>query len=180
MNLIGLPSWAGCPRCGGLSPDEANSDVVCQCGSGDRLGAQAWEWIQQQLLVRSGGTCEARTPWCLASRQTGSLAQLPRGRVSIHHRRPRGMGGTRRADAHALHNLMLLCGTGVVGCHGWTETERTAARQRGLLVHQDADPATVPVVLASGRVVLLDRHGPWMLDPAGVPRWLDTVPGQAA
>ncbi|MCX5070847.1 hypothetical protein OOJ91_33925 [Micromonospora lupini] len=177
MSLIGTPSWAGCRRCGGLLPDEVDSDLVCRCGSGDRLGADAWEWIQQQLLVRSGGNCEARTPWCLAEHGTGSLVRLSRERVSIHHRRPRGMGGTRRADAHALHNLMLLCGTGVTGCHGWTESERTAARQRGLLVHQDVDPAVAPVVLASGRVVLLDRHGPWTLDPNGVPTYVDAIPG---
>lgn len=142
---------------------------MCQCGSGNRSGQDFWIWTVHQLLVRSGGSCEARTTQCLAG-PTGALDRLPRWRVSVHHRKPRGMGGTRRADVHGLHHLMLLCGSGTTGCHGWVERNRAAARDRGLLVPQAMDATEVPVVLWSGRRVLLDPMAPFY-QPAPGPQW---------
>lgn len=157
--LVGTPSWPACRKCGGELGLDADGDLVCQCGTGDTSGAAAWEHVQLMLLARAGGACEARTPWCLADRRTGSLANLPRDRVSIHHRQPRGMGGTSRATVHALTNLLLLDGSGVTGCHGYIESERTEAYRRGLLVRRPTPPADVPVTLWSGREVRLDASG---------------------
>lgn len=64
---------------------------------------------------------------------------------SFHHRRPRGMGGTRRADSNEPQNLLLLCGTGTTGCHGRVEANRSASLGLGWLLRQDQDPAGVPV-----------------------------------
>lgn len=68
---------------------------------------------------------------------------VPRDEDSIHHRIPRGRGGENSAE-----NLLLFCGSGTTGCHGWTEKNRTAAYRLGYLVHTGIDPADVPVAVA--------------------------------
>lgn len=126
-----------------------------------RLGAGEWDELTLRLLVRSGALCEARTDWCLA-RPDGLLSGRRDGRsvrTSRHHRQPRGMGGSALAVQHELANLLLVCGDGVAGCHGWIEAYRDEAYDRGLLVRRGLDPAQVPVTLAGGRQVLLDPDG---------------------
>lgn len=142
----------------------------------NHLSAVEWEQQFHLLLTRSGGQCEGRTPWCLAP--GGSVLGMPREHVSVQHRRAQGMGGTALAETNNLANLLLLCGTGVTGCHGWVETEdRGEAELRGLWVrHTSADGRPVPVeqyplVLWSGRRVLLHPTEPVYLphpDPWGV------------
>lgn len=89
---------------------------------------------------------------------------------------PRGMGGTSLpADVtHALWNLLIVCGHGTIGCHGYVERNREEAVARGwIVVHGVTSPRDVPVVLWSGRRVMLadtpfyERPvdgGDWMLD----------------
>ena len=76
----------------------------------------------------------------------------------IHHRRPRGMGGTRDPLTNGPANLVLLCGSGVTGCHGWVESHRAEARADGWLVSKWADPAAIPIV-HNGRTIYLDDRG---------------------
>jgi len=147
--------------------------------------SQDWEMALHLLLVRSGQRCEARTPACLGVRTAtagkgqvaGYLGYLPRHRVSIHHRRPRRMGGTDRPDTHTLPNLMVICGDGVQGCHGHLESHRAVAEARGYLLPKTGPrsvPATEPVVLISGRRVLLDDVAPMYVTvdfPTGIPDW---------
>lgn len=79
---------------------------------------------------------------CVIERDRGACARcgrdvthLERGRAwSIHHRRPRGAGGTSLAWVNLPANLVVLCGSGTTGCHGWVERERTKAFDLGLLV----------------------------------------------
>lgn len=134
-----------------------------------RLTRGQWDEITLRLLVRSGGLCEARTPACLAG-PDGRLAGRADGRVvaySRHHRVPRGAGGSALAAQHSYDRLLLLCGDGVSGCHGYVESHRELAYARGLLVsHFEPDPAAVPLELAGGRLVLLDPRGGFYL-PAG-------------
>ena len=118
-----------------------------------RTAGPDWDYIYHLLAVRSGGRCEI----------TG--VRLTRANSSIHHRRPRGMGGTSRADVHDLCNLILAEGHGTIGAHAWAEINRTAASERGLLVPQALDPAMIPVTLWSGRRVLLDPVSPIYLPP---------------
>lgn len=128
-----------------------------------------WDGIVQALMSRSGEKCEIQSPDCLGAWYTtnsgitirGLLHSLPRWKRSAHHRRPRGMGGTRRVDVHSLAALVNTCGDGVTGCHGYAERHRTWAYSRGLLVPNNGsgdavDPAAVPLVLPSGRRVMLD------------------------
>lgn len=69
------------------------------------------------------------------------------GEHSYHHRQPRGMGGTSRPDVHAAYQLLLLCGSGITGCHGHVEQQRTEAYAFGWLVKHGQDPAEIRVVV---------------------------------
>lgn len=67
------------------------------------------------------------------------------GDYSIHHRRPRGMGGTKRPESNLPANLLTLCGSGTTGCHGWVESHRIDAINAGFIVGQTIDPEAIPV-----------------------------------
>jgi hypothetical protein len=101
--------------------------------------------VRQLVLARAGERCEV------------CGVDLP-VLYSIHHRRPRRMGGTRRPDTNQPQNLMAVCGSGVTGCHGRIESDRAWAVTRGYLLPDTADPATVPVRLTRA-VVLLCADG---------------------
>jgi len=74
---------------------------------------------------------------------------------SIHHRKPRGMGGTKKKEINDATNLILLCGSGTTGCHGWVESHRQQSYESGLLVKQSDDPSKIPFI---------DRYGnKWQL-----------------
>lgn len=61
---------------------------------------------------------------------------------SLHHRLPRGRGGT-----HTVENLVTLCGSGTSpnGCHEHVESHRQQATADGWLVPSGMDPAKWPV-----------------------------------
>lgn len=83
------------------------------------------------------------------------------GDYSIHHRKPRGMGGTKNASANLPSNLVLLCGSATTpgGCHTAVEKFRQAAITTGWIVTRTADPAKVPIKFPSGRWYLLNEDG---------------------
>jgi hypothetical protein len=96
---------------------------------------------RQAVAARAGYHCE--------------LCYTPiSGQASIHHRRPRRMGGTRRSDVNEPANLMLLCGSGTTGCHGWVESHRKNALADGIILYDRDIPAEHPYK---------DRHGNWWL-----------------
>jgi hypothetical protein len=174
-----------CPACGGGFPGDVPDADVCPCGQdwgqaapflSAKLSGPEWDHIFLLLLTRSGGYCEARTPACLAP--GGSVYGMPREQVSIHHRQPGAMGGTRSVTHNSLAVLLLICGTGVTGCHGYVESRRDWAREQGFLVPlpvpqrpTDAtNPVVVPITLYSGRRVSLDPLSPFYGPPAdGIP-----------
>lgn len=80
-------------------------------------------------------------------------------RWSLHHRKPRGMGGTKNPLINSPANLLLLCGSGTEGCHGWVESHREESYESGLLVHRNDDPDEIPVTLRYGTVWLDDVGG---------------------
>lgn len=75
---------------------------------------------------------------------------------SVHHRRPRGMGGSRKSDINNHANLILLDGSGTTGCHGRVESLRDAAIELGYLVRLNSveRPEDIPI--------LHKAHGGWV------------------
>lgn len=73
------------------------------------------------------------------------------------------MGGTKSADINSLSNLMLLCGSGTTGCHGWVESHRAVALEEGFLLHAEQDPAEVPVWMRHNLCVKLLPDGSYRL-----------------
>ena len=65
---------------------------------------------------------------------------------SMHHRRPRGMGGSKDPALALPSNALTLCGSGVTGCHGWVETNRDEALEQGFLVSRYGTPEDIPVL----------------------------------
>ncbi len=74
---------------------------------------------------------------------------------SRHHRLRRRVGG------HRVSNLILLCGSGTTGCHGWVHSNPKKAQALGFTVpanhRPDLDPEVIPIkTLRRGWVVLHD------------------------
>lgn len=102
---------------------------------------------RRRVALRAAGRCEL-------CRGTDSL--------TFAHRRSRGQGG-----GWSPANGLRLCGSGTTGCHGWTEHNPDAAAAGGWrLVHDDRDPAVVPVWLNG-----LNGPGWWLLDDLGLLTW---------
>lgn len=72
----------------------------------------------------------------------------------IHHRKPRGMGGTSDPAANNPANLVAICSP----CHVTIELSRDDALVDGWLVHNSQDPAEIPVRYR-GRFVQLTGDG---------------------
>ena len=73
-------------------------------------------------------------------------------RRSVHHRLPKGMGGSALLESPA--NLVTLCGVGNAdGCHGKAHSNPQWARNHGWVVARSLDPMEVPV----------DMHDGWFL-----------------
>jgi len=92
----------------------------------------ATDEVRQQIFLRANFSCER----CSETRFTFG--------TSIHHRKPRGMGGTKKQEINDPTNLIFLCGTGTTGCHGWIESNRKIAFEKGLLVRQTENPSDIP------------------------------------
>ena len=95
----------------------------------------------RDVHARAGGRCE----------RCGTSDSY---RWSLHHRKPRGMGGTKDPAINSPANILFLCGSGTEGCHGWVESNRQVAYEQGLLVHREDDPDEIPVELRYGTVWL--------------------------
>lgn len=80
---------------------------------------------------------------------------------SVHHRSPRGMGGSKAAWVNQPSNLILLCGTGTTGCHSWVEANRAISLECGWLVPRNGVrlPAEVPVFYPGRGRFMLNEWG---------------------
>lgn len=96
------------------------------------------------VATRAGGCCER-----CGKPITGSA-------YSMHHRKPRGMGGTSDPAINSPANLVLLCGSATTpdGCHTTVEKFRKVALFMGFIVRQSADPEAVPIKLIHGWFLL--------------------------
>lgn len=98
---------------------------------------------RKAVIERAAGRCER-------------CGKTITGDYSIHHRKPRGMGGTKDPVANSPANLILLCGsaTSPDGCHTTVERFRRSAMATGFIVARTADPSKVPVKRHDGWVIL--------------------------
>ena len=98
--------------------------------------------VADLVLERDGGRCV---------RCGRHVADGERGRDwSVHHRRLKGLGGDKRANANLAGNLILLCGSAVSGCHGYVHLDnRKDAEAHGWIVSRHTDtPADVALLWA--------------------------------
>lgn len=93
---------------------------------------------RQAVVDRAGGRCE--------------LCRAP-GDV-IHHRRPRGLGGSSVEWINDPSNLLLLDDK----CHRMVESKRAEAYHLGHLVRYGDEPWAVPAVIWCGRVWLGESY----------------------
>jgi 5-methylcytosine-specific restriction protein A len=70
----------------------------------------------------------------------------------VHHRDPRGAGGSSRPEVNLPSNLVFLC----TECHDDVESRRLEAIGHGFLVPDGLCPADTPVCLFYGRHKLTD------------------------
>lgn len=91
--------------------------------------------------------------------------------TNVHHRIPRGMGGSSNEYINRPGNLVYLCGSGTTGCHGWIESHRAEARESGWLVSRFSSltPDAVPLVDWCGNRFLIDNDGGRTDLPAPIP-----------
>ncbi|MEV0646042.1 HNH endonuclease signature motif containing protein [Phytomonospora sp. NPDC050363] len=79
-------------------------------------------------------------------RRCGCEVYGERGRDWVlHHRRPRGIGGTRRPETNYPSNLVLLDAV----CHANVESQREVSYHDGFLVHQYDDPERTAISVAA-------------------------------
>lgn len=93
--------------------------------------------VRTTIRQRSDGYCEK----CGTRRGT-----------QAHHRRPRGMGGSRLEDTNTASNALFLCHH----CHLDIESRRDVAINHGWLVAQQNNPADIPVFYRGAWVYLDD------------------------
>jgi hypothetical protein len=98
-----------------------------------RAAVPALTDAEQACLDRDGQTCQR----CLIS-LWGIMA-------SKHHRKRR-----REYDADRVENIVLLCGSGNTGCHGFVTEHPRTARDEGWVVWSTGKPEEVPCLTAPG------------------------------
>jgi hypothetical protein len=99
---------------------------------------------------------------------------------NLHHRRPRGMGGSKDPRINDPANLLALCGSGTTGCHGLIESYRERSYEHGWLLRHGWDAELTPFVDLRGHWWLLtgEQKLPLSLPfPAPNPRSIRPAPG---
>ena len=79
------------------------------------------------------------------------------GGGQVHHRTPRGMGGSRVPERHQPQNLLFLC----ADCHRMIESRRADAIHCGWLVPSGTDPATIRARVR-GELMWLTNQGTYV------------------
>lgn len=139
----------------GLSLSVASCRMSCRrlsCGlSGSRLSGIG------SLMARKTGPSPQQVE-AVMRRSNGLCERCGRQGEQVHHRRPRGAGGTRDVSINYPSNLLHLCAS----CHETVEHNRDWARSKGFLVSRISvdGPADVPVHrYQSEWVLFLDDGG---------------------
>ena len=96
-----------------------------------------------------------KTRRLIYERACGLCESCTRPGAEIHHRRPRGAGGSKDPLTNTAANGVLLCS----GCHRWIESHRADALDEGWLVRQSQDPRTVPLLYRGSKWACLTLDG---------------------
>jgi 5-methylcytosine-specific restriction protein A len=104
---------------------------------------------RQLVMGRAFGCCER----CLKATLCGH----------VHHRRPKGAGGSKAPDRHDVSNLVYLC----TDCHRWAHGNPIDSKHFGFLVPRSSgdSPLDVPITDRSGRTQYLDNLGQYLSEP---------------
>ncbi len=111
------------------------------------------ETVRNQIKERSKQRCEVCTAYAF--------------NAQIHHRKPRGMGGSKDPVVGSAANGLWVH----PGCHSKIESERSWAFDHGYLVRQSEDPRYIPIKIGGLWYLLGDQggrkswHGP-VTDPS--------------
>ena len=137
-----------------LAGEATVAQAARQCEvDADRLAKRAWTVVKGVVMERDNWTCAAG----------------PERAVDVHHRQPKGMGGS--ADpviAFGAVNLIGLCREHHDLCHA----EDPEMGRRGFMLKPEQDPAETPVYVRSEWGC--ERF--WLLPGGGLSR---TGPGKA-
>lgn len=91
-------------------------------------------------MTSTGPTAATRE--LVLARDHDSCRRCGRRGEQIHHRKPRGMGGTSDPAINEPQNLVLVCQP----CHAWIEQFRRLAYELGWLVARAKQPESTPLV----------------------------------
>ena len=98
---------------------------------------------------------DLRTRQAVIDRDQRRCVRCSAPMVQIHHRRPRGMGGSRRDEAiNAPSNLVCLCAS----CHRWIEAHPAQSFEDGWRVRRAHDPRAIPLIVGDSEVYLDDDY----------------------
>jgi hypothetical protein len=102
--------------------------------------AVRWEAVRRVVLRRDDHRC----------------VRCGREACDVHHRQPKGMGGTSNEEvAFGLANLISLCRE----CHSFVHANPLEAYKTGYLVHSWDDPETIAVLTKSWGTVSFRSDG---------------------
>lgn len=76
---------------------------------------------------------------------------------NVHHRKMRSQAS--KDSVHNVENLILLCGSGTTGCHGWVHGHPSESYKHGWLVRSYHEPRVIPVRDYSGSLWFLTERG---------------------
>jgi 5-methylcytosine-specific restriction protein A len=116
------------------------------------MGDQIPKQNRQTVQGRAFGRCER----CLKATLCGHL----------HHRRPKGLGGSKAPDRHDVSNLVYLCPDD----HSWAHNNPLDAIAAGYLVPRSSglSPLMVPIKDMAGQTLFLDNEGQYLREPVEV------------
>ena len=93
----------------------------------------------------------------IAIERDQQCARCGQGGANIHHRTLRSQAP--KDAVHRVENLLLLCGTGTTGCHGWVHANPAESYDNGWLVPSWSSPLERPVTYAGGERFYLTGRG---------------------
>lgn len=95
--------------------------------------------VRELIIHRALGLCEH--------------CRKPSQQLQIHHRRPRGMGGSKDAKTNTAANGVLVCDK----CHRFIESYRKEHQNIGWLVNQGKNPAEIPIWMHKAWLLLTEE-----------------------